>query len=31
VMKKWRRELKELVIENLSQKADGMYVYSFLR
>ena len=27
VMKKWRRELKELVIEALSQKADGMYGY----
>ncbi|KAH9972709.1 hypothetical protein BGW80DRAFT_1560757 [Lactifluus volemus] len=25
VMKKWRRELKELVIETLSQRADGMF------
>jgi hypothetical protein len=29
VMKKWRQELKELVIETLSQRADGMYVYLF--
>jgi hypothetical protein len=29
IMRRWRMEDKELVIETLSERADGMYVYSF--